>query len=102
MGEGRIERARSRVPFGKIVCGRAYKEVPASAKALTELFAPVARVKVLSSAPEGKPYDNARAKRFMRTLKQEEVYLANYETYLDMIDNWPIFIEKVYNEKSEK
>ena len=35
----------------------------------------------------------------MRTLKQEEVYLANYETYLDVIENLPIFIEEVYNEK---
>jgi len=35
----------------------------------------------------------------MRTLKQEEVYLANYETYLDVIENLPRFIEEVYNEK---
>jgi len=35
----------------------------------------------------------------MKTLKQEEVYLANYETYLDVIENLPRFIEEVYNEK---
>jgi putative transposase len=35
----------------------------------------------------------------MRTLKQEEVYLANYENYLDVVDNLPRFIEEVYNEK---
>ena len=35
----------------------------------------------------------------MKTLKQEEVYLANYETYLDVIENLPGFIEEVYNEK---
>lgn len=35
----------------------------------------------------------------MRTLKQEEVYLANYETYLDVIENLPAFIEDAYNER---
>jgi putative transposase len=35
----------------------------------------------------------------MKTLKQEEVYLSNYETYLDVIENFPTFIEEVYNEK---
>jgi len=35
----------------------------------------------------------------MKTLKQEEVYLANYETYLDVLENLPGFIEEVYNEK---
>lgn len=34
----------------------------------------------------------------MRTLKQEEVYLASYETYLDVIENLPQFLEEVYNE----
>ena len=29
----------------------------------------------------------------MKTLKQEEVYLANYETYLDVLENLPVFIE---------
>jgi putative transposase len=36
---------------------------------------------------------------FMKTLKQEEVYLANYETYLDVLENLPTFIEEGYNEK---
>ncbi len=35
----------------------------------------------------------------MKTLKQEEAYLANYETTLDVLDNLPSFIEEVYNEK---
>ena len=35
----------------------------------------------------------------MRTLKQEEVYLANYESFLDVVDNLPKLIEEVYNEK---
>jgi len=53
----------------------------------------------LSNSAAGNPYDNAFVERFMRTLKQEEVYLANYETYLDVIENLPRFIEEIYNEK---
>jgi putative transposase len=53
----------------------------------------------ISNSAKGNPYHNAWTERFMRTLKQEEVYLANYETYLDVIDNLPEFIEEVYNAK---
>jgi len=53
----------------------------------------------LSNSAPGNPYDNAFVERFMRTLKQEEVYLANYETYLDVIENLPVFIEEIYNQK---
>ena len=53
----------------------------------------------ISNSASGNPYDNAWTERFMRTLKQEEVYLANYETYLDVIENLPKFIEDVYNRK---
>ena len=53
----------------------------------------------ISNSAKGNPYDNAWTERLMRTLKQEEVYLANYETYLDVIENLPTFIEEVYNEK---
>lgn len=53
----------------------------------------------ISNSAKGNPYDNAWTERFMRTLKQEEVYLANYETFLDVVDNLPRFIEEVYNEK---
>lgn len=53
----------------------------------------------ISNSAKGNPYDNAWTERFMRTLKQEEVYLANYETYLDVIENLPTIIEEVYNEK---
>ena len=37
----------------------------------------------ISMSRRGNPYDNARAERFMRTLKQEEVYGTNY---LDLED----------------
>ena len=53
----------------------------------------------ISNSAKGNPYDNAWTETFIRTLKQEEVYLANYETYLDVIENLPKFIEEVYNEK---
>jgi putative transposase len=53
----------------------------------------------ISNSAKGNPYDNAFVESFMKTLKQEEVYLGNYETYLDVIENLPRFIEEVYNEK---
>lgn len=53
----------------------------------------------ISNSAKGNPYDNAMVESFMKTLKQEEVYLANYQTYLDVIENLPQFIEEVYNEK---
>ena len=54
---------------------------------------------IVSNSEKGNPYDNAFMERFMRTLKQQEVYLAQYETYLDVMDQLPQFIENVYNEK---
>lgn len=53
----------------------------------------------ISNSAKGNPYHNAFAESFMKTLKQEEVYLANYATYLDVLENLPSFIEEVYNEK---
>ena len=53
----------------------------------------------ISNSAKGNPYDNAFAESFMKTLKYDEVHLANYETYLDVLENLPSFIEEVYNEK---
>jgi putative transposase len=47
----------------------------------------------------GKPYDNAEAESFMKTLKCEEVYLAGYETYGDVIERLPQIIEAVDNSR---
>ena len=35
----------------------------------------------------------------MKTLKYDEIFMGNYETYLDVIENLPHFIEEVYNKK---
>ena len=53
----------------------------------------------ISNSAKGNPYHNACVESFMTTLKQEEVYLANYETYLDVLEYLPAFIQQVYNEK---
>ena len=45
------------------------------------------------------PYDNAQAESFMKTFKVEEVYAAGYETYDDVVDRVPFFIDDVYNSK---
>ena len=52
-----------------------------------------------SMSRAGNPYDNATAESFMKTLKYEEVYLGNYETYEDVLERLPHFIEEVYNKK---
>ena len=48
---------------------------------------------------KGNPYDNAFAESFMRTLKQEKVYLWEYETFSNVAERIPYFIEDVYNKK---
>ena len=45
------------------------------------------------------PYDNAKMESFFRTLKVEEVYTSDYETYDDVLASIPYFIEEVYNRK---
>lgn len=53
----------------------------------------------VSMSRKGNPYDNAFAESFMKTLKYEEVLLWNYETYEEVIERLPYFIEEVYNKK---
>ena len=53
----------------------------------------------ISMTAKGSPYDNAFIESFFKTLKTEEVYLWEYETYRDVIERIPYFIEDVYNSK---
>jgi transposase InsO family protein len=53
----------------------------------------------VSMSRKGNPYDNAYAESFIKTLKYEEVHLWNYETYAEVIERVPYFIEEVYNKK---
>jgi len=54
---------------------------------------------LVSMGRKGNPYDNAFAETFLKTLKYEEVYLNEYETFRDALQNINHFIEKVYNSK---
>ena len=53
----------------------------------------------VSMSGKGNPYDNAIMESFFKTLKQEEVYLFEYETITDVQSRLPYFIEQVYNLK---
>jgi transposase InsO family protein len=53
----------------------------------------------ISMARRGNPYENAVMESFFKTLKQEEVYLYEYETIDDVTSRLPYFIEEVYNRK---
>ena len=53
----------------------------------------------ISMSAAGNPYDNAFAESFMKTLKKEEVYLWEYESFTDVVERVPQFIESVYNRK---
>jgi transposase InsO family protein len=53
----------------------------------------------ISMSRIGNPYDNAKAERFMRTLKYEEIYMNDYETLAEVRASIEHFIESVYNRK---
>ena len=53
----------------------------------------------ISMSRSGNPYDNAFAESFNKTLKVEEVYINEYETFEDALKNIKHFIEIVYNKK---
>jgi putative transposase len=53
----------------------------------------------ISMSARGNPYDNAKAESFFKTLKREEVYLNNYQTFAEAKANLGRFIEDAYNRK---
>ncbi|MFH0955211.1 MAG: integrase core domain-containing protein, partial [Candidatus Micrarchaeota archaeon] len=52
-----------------------------------------------SMSAKGNPYDNAFAESFMKTVKYDEVYLNEYESFDDAYENIECFIEEIYNTK---
>jgi len=53
----------------------------------------------ISMSRIGNPYDNAIAERFMRTLKYEEIYMNDFDTFAEVLHSVQHFIEAVYNHK---
>ena len=53
----------------------------------------------LSMSAPGQAWQNGHAERWMRTLKEEEVYLSDYQTYADALKQIGRFIDAVYNRK---
>ena len=50
-----------------------------------------------SMGRRGNPYDNAKAESFMKTLKVEAVYPMAFETFDDVAEHLPRFIDDIYN-----
>jgi putative transposase len=53
----------------------------------------------ISMSRRGNAYDNAKAERFIRTLKYEEVYMYEYEDMSEARERIGHFLEEVYNRK---
>lgn len=68
----------------------------ASSAYVERLLAVQARI---SMSAKGNPYDNAKAESFFKTLKYEEVYLKQYQTFEEAQANIGQFIEDLYNTK---
>ena len=45
------------------------------------------------------PYNNAKMESFYRTLKLEEAYMFEYQTYAYVAERINYFIEEIYNKK---
>lgn len=53
----------------------------------------------ISMSRKGNPYDNAHIESGIKTIKCEEVYMDEYETFADALKNIDHFLEEVYNKK---
>jgi putative transposase len=54
---------------------------------------------LISVAAVDNVYENAVMGSFFKIVKYEEVYLCEYETFADVMERLPYFIEEVYNLK---
>lgn len=63
----------------------------------TQLLA--ARDIQISMTDRGQAWQNGYAERWMRTLKEEEVYLSEYQSYADALKQIGKFVDAVYNRK---
>lgn len=52
----------------------------------------------ISMAAKGKPAENGYAERLIRTIKEEEVYLSDYQSMAEAREQLGYFIEVVYNQ----
>lgn len=52
-----------------------------------------------SMGRRGNPYDNAKVESFMKTLKVEAVYPMAFESFEDVAEHLPHFIEEIYNKR---
>lgn len=53
----------------------------------------------ISMAGRGAPQENPYAERLIRTIKEEEVYLSDYDDFLDALSQIGYFIEEIYEKK---
>lgn len=53
----------------------------------------------ISMSRTGNPYDNARAERFFKTLKYEEIYLNEYDNLAEARFRISEFLDDIYNHK---
>ena len=53
----------------------------------------------ISMSRKGNPYDNAHMESAIKTIKYDEVYMDEYQSFSDAYNNIKHFIEEVYNKK---
>jgi putative transposase len=53
----------------------------------------------ISMSQPATPEENAYIESFFKTMKREEVYVKQYKTMEDVINNLPKFIDEIYNDK---